>query len=288
MKENQSEFAIEKMAKTLKVSRSNYYNFLHKKPSRRAMENEKLSEEIKSIHEKSRGVYGSPRIYAELKKEGRACSRKRVAILMRKQGLRAKIAKFWRKAPKQRLAEVVAPNYLEGNFTTSMPNRVWAGDITHIPTEEGWLYLAVVMDLFSRKVVGFSMENKMNSSLVMKALNQALCHRSPKEGLIHHSDRGSQYTSNEFKKMTEFQGITLSMSGKGYCYDNAVVESFFHSLKGEHINFFHFKTREEAMDSIFEYIEAFYNKKRSHSSLGYLSPQEFEKAWEENIRVLAV
>lgn len=289
MKEYRYEFEVKKVAKLLGLSRSGFYHYNNKQPSQRAVENVRLSEEIKNIHERHRGIYGSPRVHAELKRNGENCSRKRVARLMREQGLKAKTHKAWKVTIKRAVKQAVAPNLIEQNFVAFAPNQIWMGDITYIATEEGWLYLAVILDLFSRKVVGLCMENRMQTSLVIKALKQALNHRDSKEGLIHHSDRGSQYTSEDFKNIIQAYEIKLSMSSKGHCYDNAVVESFFHTLKTEHVNFHRFRTREEAKDSIFEYIEIFYNKRRSHSSLGYLSPQEFEKVWLENdIRVLAV
>ena len=173
----------------------------------------------------------------------------------------------------------IAPNHLDQHFIVEEPNKVWVSDITYVATQEGWLYVAVVLDLFSRKVVGLSMGDRLHTDLIMKALKQALWHRRIRDGLMHHSDRGCQYTSKDFQEMTGRHGIKLSMSAKGRCYDNAVAESFFHTLKTEHTDLCKYRIREEAKVSIFEYIEVFYNRQRMHSTLGYASPEEFEQLW---------
>lgn len=290
MKGQRHKFEIKKMAKFLEISRGSFYYSLHRKPSKRSIENAEYLKKIKAIHERSRYTYGSPRVHAELKKQGIACSRRRIAKIMKEYGIQAKTYKVWKKTATTKMHKEVAPNYVNQNFTVDAPNQTWVSDISYIETRQGWLYLAVVLDLFSRKVVGFSMSSRMQTDLVKRALQQAIMNRNPGSGLIHHSDRGSQYTSEGFKKIAQQHEMILSMSSKGNCYDNAVIESFFHSLKTEHANFCTFKTKEEAMDSLFEYIEIFYNKKRSHSTLGYMSPQEFEamKMSQESIRVLAV
>lgn len=281
MRAHAKEFSIEKMAKILKVSRCGYYEFLCRKPSKRASDNEALIEEIKKAYKKGRGLYGSPRIYAELKKEGKKCSRKRVAKLMKKEKIQAKMRKRWKVTTQHSKKTVeIAPNHLEQEFITEAPNKVWVSDITYVWTEEGWLYVASVMDLFSRKIVGLNMRDRLETELVTGALKQALYRRAPKEGLMHHSDRGSQYTSGEFKELTQRHGIYLSMSAKGHCYDNAVAESFFHTLKTEETHLKRYRTREEAKLGIFEYVEVFYNRERLHSTLGYVSPEDFEKACE--------
>jgi putative transposase len=281
MKEHREEFSIEKMAGLLGVSRSGYYDFLDKAKSAREIENEQLKEQIKSIHEKNRRVYGSPRVHNELKKQGKKCSRRRVAKLMKEEGIQAKMRRRWKKTTCVNEKAEPSANYLDQDFTTEEPNKVWASDITYVWTEEGWLYVAIVMDLFSRKIVGLSMGERLHTDLVSKALKQAIFNRGVKEGLMHHSDRGCQYTSKEFKELSSRHGIKLSMSGKGHCYDNAVAESFFHTLKTEHTNFFKYRIREEAKNSIFEYIEVFYNRQRAHSTVGYLSPEEFERQWRD-------
>lgn len=276
MRENEKEFCIEKMADILNISRSGYYDFLNRGKSKREKENERLKEKIKDIHRMNRGVYGSPRIHAEMKKQGERCSRKRVARLMKQEKIQAKMRKKWKITTKPNKKAKVSPNHLNQNFLIEEPDKVWVSDITYIATQEGWLYVAVVMDLFSRKIVGLSMGDKLQTELVTKALKQAILRRNIKGGLMHHSDKGCQYTSKEFKELTDRHGVKLSMSGTGNCYDNAVAESFFHTLKTEHTNFCNYRIREEAKNSIFDYVEVFYNRKRLHSTLGYLSPLDFE------------
>lgn len=287
MKKNENIFSIEKMAEVLGVSRSGYYDFLARGESRTAKENNRLKEKIKKIYEESKRIYGSPRIHAELIRSGESCSRKRVAKLMREAKIQAKIRKKWKKTIKLEEKTEISPNYLDQNFVTEAPNKVWVSDITYVPTQEGWLYVAVVLDLFSRKVVGLSMGDCLKTELVIKALNQAIVRRGVNEGLLHHSDKGCQYTSKEFKEFIDNHKIKLSMSGKGNCFDNAVAESFFHTLKTEHTNFCNYKIREEAKSSIFEYIEVFYNRKRLHSTIGYKSPEEFELCRNEQRQKIA-
>ena len=277
IKTHKNEFSIEKMAKVLGVSRSGYYEFMKRGKSSRALENERLKKKIKQIHTSSRGTYGSPRVHATMKNNGETCSRKRVAKLMRQEGLQAKMRKKWKRTINRSSQANFSKNLLNQNFEASAPNEKWVSDITYVSTREGWLYLAVVMDLFSRKIVGIGMSNTLHTDLVAKALKQALKHRNVSKGTIHHSDKGCQYTSKEFAKLASDSGIILSMSGKGNCYDNAVAESFFHTLKTEHTKFCDYKIREEARSSIFEYIEVFYNRMRLHSTIGYMSPEEFEK-----------
>jgi putative transposase len=279
MREHKKEFSIEKMAKVLGVSRSGYYDFLEKPRSGRNLEDERLKEAIKNIHEKSRRIYGSPRVHNELKKQGEKCSRRRVAKLMREEGIQAKMRKKWTRTTRVDERAEPSATHLNQNFIVEEPDRVWVSDITYVWTEEGWLYVAIVMDLFSRKIVGLCMGERLQAELVSKALKQAIFRRGIKEGLMHHSDRGSQYTSREFKELTDRHKIKLSMSGRGHCYDNAVAESFFHTLKTEHTNFYKYKIREEARNSIFEYVEVFYNRQRTHSTIGYQSPEAFENSW---------
>jgi len=276
MRDNKKRFSIEKMAKVLGVSRSGYYDFIVRGESRTKLENRRLTEKISEIHEMSRRVYGSPRIYAEMLRQGEKCSRRRVAKLMNEAKIQAKMKKKWKKTTQVDEKGEIRPNYLDQNFITNAPNKVWVSDITYISTQEGWLYVAIVMDLFSRKIVGLSMGESLKTELVTKALRQAIIQRDVNEGLLHHSDKGCQYTSKEFKELAENYKIKLSMSGTGYCFDNAVAESFFHTLKTEHTNFCNYRIREEAKNSIFEYVEVFYNRKRLHSTIGYVSPEEFE------------
>lgn len=279
MKSHAEIFPIEKMAKVLEASKSAYYAYLHHKPSARDIENEELLNKIKQVHAKSRFNYGSPKIHAQLQREGAKCSRPRVARLMRKASICSKTRKAWKSTTKVNKSAIAAPNQLNQNFRVDAPNKVWVSDITYVPTQEGWLYVSVSLDLFSRKVIGLSMDSSLHTPIVMKTLNQAFIHRQPGNGLMHHSDKGCQYTSDDFKGLMKKRNVELSMSGAGDCYDNAVAESFFHLLKTEHVNLCTFRTREEAKNSIFEYIEVFYNRERIHATLGYLSPVEYETLW---------
>lgn len=278
MQEEGSEFPVGKMAKVLKVSVSGYYAYLRREPSLREEANRRLVVLIRKIYQEGRSMYGSPRIHAKLKKLGNLCSRKTVARLMRKHGIAAKMRKSWKRTTKAGKRKASA-NLLKQNFRAEAPNEKWVSDITYISTGEGWLYVSCTIDLFSRKVVGLSMGDRLSTDLVEKTLHQAIGQRGPDKGLIHHSDRGCQYTSADFEALAREQGIILSMSGKGNCYDNAVMESFFHTLKTEHVYQNKFRTRDEAKSSIFEYIEVFYNRKRAHSFLGYLSPEDYERNW---------
>ena len=284
MRDHEYEFSVEKMSKAFKVSRSGYYLFINAKLSKRSLENERLLTKIKAIHERSRKTYGSPRIHAELRSQGENCSRRRVARLMKKAGIEAKMKKRFKVTTKVNPKAKAAPNLLKQDFTASAPNQRWVADLTYIATGEGWLYVAVVLDLFSRRVVGLSMSERMTADLVLKALEQAILHRRPQAGLIHHSDKGSQYTSHDFQSLLALYGLVASMSGTGNCFDNATAESFFHTLKTEHVYFECYLTRQQAMQSIFEYVEVFYDRKRSHSTvvlLGFLSPVVFEKQWQQ-------
>lgn len=272
-------WTIEEMARSLDVSRSGYYCYSRKKPSIRRQENERLLSLIRQIFLQSRETYGSPRIHAELKEMGQICSRPRVARLMRKAGLKAKMPRLYRVTTRQDKQAAAVPNLLQQAFTAKGPNEKWVSDITYIRTLEGWLYLAVILDLFSRKVVGMAMGESLQAKLVLDALNQALQRRQPQSDLQHHSDRGCQYTSQVFQKLLQENNITCSMSATGYCFDNAVAESFFHTLKTECVYHECYKNREQAKQNIFEYVEVFYNNKRRHSTLGYLSPAEFERRY---------
>ena len=278
IRENSSFFKIELMVRTLNVSRSGYYKYINKVVSKQKQETIKLTETIFSIYKDSRGTYGSPRIHAILKQNGERISRQRVARIMKLNNIRAKMIKKYRPKKKSiaRL-KMIKPNILDQNFKTEDKNKAWVTDITYIKTDEGWLYLSAVLDLFSRKIVGLGMGHLIDVDLVIRSLKQAINHRNPDYGLILHSDRGSQYTSNEYQIFAKKHGITLSMSALGYCYDNAVIESFFHTLKTEHTSLLRFRTRSEAISSIFEYVEVFYNRKRIHSTLNYLSPTKFEE-----------
>ena len=281
MQEQETGFCVGRMSKMLGVSRSGYYRFTKAKPSCREQEQERLTMKIQTIYEASRQTYGSPRIHAELKEQGETCSRQRVARLMKQAGIAAKMTKKFKVTTKKNPKAKAAPNLLQQDFTAEQPNRRWVADLTYISTLEGWLYVAVVLDLFSRRIVGLAMGDRMTDDLVLAALEQALIHRNPLPGLLHHSDQGSQYTSHDFQKMLANHQITASMSGKGNCYDNAAMESFFHTLKTEHVYFERYQTRDQAKHSIFEYIEVFYNRQRRHSTLDYKTPITFENNYQQ-------
>jgi putative transposase len=271
-----NEFSVERMSRVLGVSRSGYYSFIKAGRSQRDQANDELTAKIKVAHEESRQTYGSPRIHAELIEQGSQCSRKRVARLMRREGIQAKMRKRFKVTTRANPKATAAPNLLQQDFHACAPNQRWVADITYVATDEGWLYVAAVMDLFSRRIVGLAMGERITADLVSDALCQAIIHRRPCHDLWHHSDRGCQYTSAGFQQLLKAHRITVSMSGTGNCYDNAAMESFFHTLKTEHIYFESYRTREQAKQSIFEYIEVFYNRRRRHSTLGYLAPVVFE------------
>lgn len=266
------------MCNVLKVSRSGYYASFVRPESRRAHENRILLVKIKAIHKGSRNTYGSPRVHRKLRAEGETCNQKRVARLMSDADIRAKQKRSFVATTDSKHSLPVAANLLDRQFDAVSPNRVWVSNITYIPTSEGWLYLATIMDLYSRQIIGWSMGDSLERSLVKGALSMAIRNRRPPEGLLHHSDRGSQYASAEYQGMLMRNGIIPSMSRKGNCWDNAPMESFFHTLKTELIHHKRYRTRHEARRDIFEYIEVFYNRQRLHSSLGYKTPMEYERA----------
>lgn len=265
------------MCRALGLSRSGFYAWRKRPESRRAADNRRLLVEIKAIHQKSRQTYGSPRIRAELQDKGIQCSINRTARLMQQAGIQAVARRRYRYTTDSKHDYPVAPNILERNFTVSGQDRVWLTDITYVPTEEGWLYLGVVMDLHSRRIIGWAMSNRIDRELTLNALQMALGRRQPAAGLVHHSDRGSQYACYEYQKLLSNWGLTCSMSRKGEPYDNAAMESFFRTLKVELVYRYRFRYREEAKTTLVDYIELFYNRQRRHSALGYLSPAEFEK-----------
>ncbi len=265
------------MCRVLKVSTSGYYAWRGRQQSQRERQNRKLLVAIKVLHKQSKQTYGSPRICRALSKQGTRCSENRVARLMRDNGIRAKQTKHFKATTDSRHDLPVAENTLDRQFEPEAPNEAWAADITYVWTGEGWLYLAVVMDLFSRRIVGFSMRRSLSRALVIEALKMALGRRRIGQGLLHHSDRGSQYASGDFQRELVGAGIICSMSRRGNCWDNAPVESFFATLKGELVHHRRYRTRSEARSDIFEYIELWYNRKRLHSSLDYLSPAEYEE-----------
>ena len=265
------------MCRTLEVSRSGYYAWKNRPKSRRRIDSEALLIEIRRLFIENEENYGSPRIFKELKKVNIPCSENRIARLMRIGGLVAVQRRKFKATTNSRHGWPVAPNLLERNFSVDEPNKIWVTDITYIWTWEGWLYLSFVLDLYSRGVVGLAMSNRITDDLTQNALKQAIGRRNPPGGLIHHSDRGSQYASGDYQALLKKNEITPSMSRKGDCWDNAVAESFLHTLKVEKVNRYRFKTRDEAKREIFRYIEMYYNRKRTHSSLGYLSPFDYEK-----------
>ena len=274
---HQSEFPISLMCRVLAVSRSGYYAWLNHPESKKNQDDKALSQEISEIHRESFGTYGSPRVYRELKRRGKHLGENRVARLMRKDGLRAKTKRKFKVTTDSRHNFPVAPNLLNREFTPEEPNQTWASDITYVWTAEGWLYLAVVMDLFSRAIVGWSMSERMTRALVINAFGMAVKRRNPPPGLLHHSDQGSQYASADYQIILAKYGAICSMSRKGNCWDNAPVESFFSTLKREHVFHNLYGHRAQARQSIFMYIEQFYNRKRIHSALGYRTPSEMEQ-----------
>lgn len=274
--EHAHEFRVERMCQLLHVARSGYYAWKRRSPSARRQSNAALITQIQAEFQISRKSYGSPRLYRALQQQGVACGRHRVARLMRQAGLQARIKRRWRPITTQRAVGVIpAQNRLNQAFTATAPDQKWVCDFTYIETREGWLYLAVVLDLFSRRVVGWAMHQTMNTALVQAALHMALDDRQPQPGLLHHSDQGSQYTSSVYLDCLRTTQAQLSMSRVGNCYDNAVAESFFATLKAECVTAI-FLTRASARTAIFEYLEVWYNQHRLHSSLGYCSPVVFE------------
>jgi transposase InsO family protein len=269
-------FPVRLMCRCLEVSSAGFYAWRSRPLSPRAQANERLLTTLKVAHAQSRQTYGSPRIHAALKAEGIAVGRHRIARLMQAHGLRAKTRRKFKATTQSNHTLPVAENILNREFTVNQPNKVWVGDITYLWTQEGWLYLAVMLDLFSRKVVGFALSDRIDRTLVIQAIDQAIASRRPALGLLAHFDRGSQYASRDTQKRLADHGIVCSMSRKAECWDNACAESFFGTLKQELVYHRTYATREEAKQDIFEYIEVFYNRQRRHSTLGYMTPVEFE------------
>jgi putative transposase len=277
MQQHRGQFPVRALCQAMKVTRSGYYAWRRREPSERQKQDETLLNRVRHFFKRSNGTYGSLRIVRDLREEGLSCGKHRVARLMRQAGLRAVVAPRFRVTTDSKHALPVADNLLDQDFGAAEANVKWAGDITYLWTSEGWLYLAVVLDLFSRRIVGWSIQSRLDRSLVLNALQAALCQRRPEAGLLHHSDRGSQYASGDFQSVLSERGISCSMSRKGNCWDNAPVESFFGTLKQELVNRCRFPTREAARQEVFSYIEVWYNRQRRHSSLGYVSPTEFER-----------
>jgi putative transposase len=275
--EHRHEYPLTIMCRVLEVSVSGYYAWCHRAPSQHSREDAQLAEQVKAAFQANRGAYGSPRVHAELQAQGITCARKRLARLMREQGLAARRPRHRTITTQSEPGAQVAPNLLQRDFSADQPNTKWVADTTFIWTAEGWLYLAVVLDLFSRMVVGWSMAATQDAMLILQALQMALTRRRPQAGLLHHSDRGSTYTSESYQALLQQEGMRVSMSRTADCYDNAAMESFFHSFKGECIDGESFQTRVQARSTTFEYIECFYNRSRRHSILQYMSPLMYEQ-----------
>jgi putative transposase len=264
------------LCRVLDVSASGFYAWRRRPEPTRALSDAQLAVEIAAEHKRSRGIYGSPRVHLELRARGVRVGRKRVERLMRKNGIKGRQKRRFRRTTDSKHAQPIAPNVLDRNFDPKRPNEAWAGDVTYIATAEGWLYLAVLLDLFSRRVVGWAISDTNDRVLALEALNQALRSRHPRRGLVHHSDRGSPYASDEYRAALADAGVVASMSRTGDCWDNAVAESFFATLRAEHLDHERYGTRTEATMSIGDYIEGFYNPQRRHSHVGNISPIEFE------------
>ena len=276
MQAHQREFRLISMCRVLKVHRSGFYAWLREPLSPRAKANEALTEKIKEFYDQSMGIYGSPRIFCDLREAGVACGENRVARLMRAAQIKS-VRGYKRPRYKVGRPALVAPNQLQRQFQHDEPDHAWVTDITYIRTHEGWLYLAAVLDLHSRAVVGWSMGPRMQTGLVLDALTMAVWRRRPKDSVIIHSDQGSQFGSDEFNRWCKDNQLSPSMSRRGNCWDNAVAESFFSNLKSEQIKKRIYNTRAEAKSEIFDYIEGFYNRVRRHKHLNQLSPYEFER-----------
>jgi putative transposase len=264
------------MCAVLKVSRNGYYDWLDRPDSKRCKENRVVLSQIRAVHDRSRQAYGALKTWRELRAKGFKWGRHRVARLRREAGIEARRKRRFRITTQSRAGVVAAKNRLKQRFKAKAVNRVWVGDITFVPTAEGWLYLAVLIDMYSRRVVGWAMSERIDQQLVLDVLNMALLQRTVKPGLIHHTDQGRQYSSAAYQAVLEQHGMVASMSRRGNCYDNAVAESFFSSLKNELIHHHTFRTRDEARTAIFEHIEVFYNRQRRHQSLDYCSPVDYE------------
>jgi transposase InsO family protein len=273
-------YPIRLMCRVLQVSRGGFYAWLKRPAAAHSFKDQRLAVEIAAIYQEHRGRYGSPRVHVELRDRGYRTGRKRVARLMREQSLRARHRRRYRTTTDSRHGLPISPNVLARQFIAAAPNRAWVTDITYIWTVEGWLYLAVMLDLFSRRVVGFALSDRIDLQLARDALMMAIGQRQPALGLLHHSDRGSQYASYRYQQMLDEHDMVCSMSRRGDCWDNAVAESFFATLKVELVYRSQWRSRAQACTAIFEYIELYYNRRRKHSALGYRSPVEFEDRME--------
>ena len=276
IREHSARHRVRTLCRVLGVSPSGFYAWLRRPESQRRREDRRLLHQIRVIHRQSRRSYGSPRIHAELRAQGVRCGRNRVARLMCEEGVRAKAPRRFKVTTRSSKSHAVAPNRLDRRFEVETPDTVWGGDITYVWTREGWLYLAVLMDLCSRRIVGWSLKERLIGELTLEALDRALEVRQPGPGLLHHSDRGSQYTAKTYRVRLRSRGFEASMSRRGNCWDNAPLESFFATLEKELLQGATFATRRQARAAIFDYVEGFYNRRRLHSALGYLSPAQYE------------
>ena len=277
IREHENEFRVTRMCSLLRVSRSGYYDWVDRPPSRRAREDGKLLVQIRRVHIQFRRAYGAVKTWRELHDQGVVCGKHRVARLRRQDGIEAQRKRRFRLTVENHYTAAPAPNLVERRFIVAQPNRIWVGDMTFIRTRAGFLYLAVLLDLFARKIVGWSMHDRPNLELTLQALNMALESRRPAPGLVHHTDQAPLYSAHDYRQRMHMHGILPSMSARGNCYDNAVAESFFSNLKNELVHHCDFRTRESARAAIFDYIEVFYNRQRKHQTLGYLSPAQFEQ-----------
>lgn len=277
IREHQNEFAAARWCWLLQVSRSGYYHWLKRPESRRAREDRELLVHIRRVHLEGRRAYGAVKTWRELRDQGIACGKHRVARLRKHDGIEAQRKRRFRLTVENRNTAPAAPNLLGQRFDAAQPNRVWVGDMTFIRTRAGFLYLAVLLDLYARRVVGWSMHDRPNLAVTLRALDMALEQRQPAPGLVHHTDQAPLYSAYEYRDRMQNHGLVPSMSGRGNCYDNAVAESFFSNLKNELVHHCDFHTRDAARVAIFDYIEVFYNRRRRHQTLGYLSPVQFEQ-----------
>ena len=282
IEKHRDELPVKLMCKVLEVSTSEYYVWRGRPPSKREMANRALTAKIQEEFKKSGETYGSPRIYQVMRKLGLMCSQNRVARLMSAADLKAKQTRKYRSTTKRNKADRAAPNILQRDFSAEAPNKKWVADITYIATQEGWLYLATILDLFSRRVVGWAMSPRMTNDLTLSALDMATRRYRPGRGLIHHSDQGSQYTDSKYQAVLAAHGIVASMNGVGTWYDNAPMESFFATLKSELVHHRAYRSRAEASPDVFYYIEAWYNRRRLHSARGYESPEVYEHLYHNN------
>jgi len=277
IREHENEFRVVRMCSVLRVSRSGYYHWVKRPESQRAREDRDLLVHIRRVHLQSRRAYGTVKTWRELQAQGITCGKHRVARLRQRNGIEAQRKRRFRLTVQNRNTAPAAPNLLRQQFVAAQPDRIWVGDMTFIRTRAGFLYLAVLLDLFARKIVGWSMHDRPNLEVTLRALDMALTQRRPAPGLVHHTDQAPLYSAYEYRDRMQDHGLVPSMSGRGNCYDNAVAESFFSNLKNELVHHCDFHTREAARAAIFDYIEVFYNRQRRHQTLGYLSPVQFEQ-----------